>query len=143
MNYNYKFYIFFIFLLTSCATFQAQKYNINIDLNTMDLDKKPIDAVCTLYSSSTKVDVLAPKKFVFNSECSSINIICKSGEMIGESGLMQKKTDKTAQNFIINSGIGYIFDRAVETITPLGSMLNFMSDDEDCNVNRRINVVLE
>ena len=132
-----------IIFLTSCATMQPKKYQMNIDLLTVDPTGEPIAAVCTLYSSSGKIDVLAPKKFNFLSECSSLNIICKSDELSGEHGVIKKEESSAAGNFIINSGIGYVFDRAVESVTPLGTFLNFMSEDEGCDADRSITIVLE
>ena len=45
---------------------------------------------------------------------------------------------------IITSGIGYLFDRAIDTITPMGTLMNFMSNEEaSCDLERKITVVLE
>ena len=52
----------FLLLLTSCASLQPKEYSLNINLVTLDIEKKPIDAVCSLYSSSSKLDILSPKK---------------------------------------------------------------------------------
>ena len=47
-------------------------------------------------------------------------------------------------SFLFNTGIGYLFDRAVDTVTPLGSLMNLMSsDDDDCITERNITIVLE
>ena len=97
--------------LTSCATFQSEEVTIDINLTTLNKENKTIDAVCSLYSSSAKIDILAPKRFQFVTECSAINIVCKSGDLRGQYGIV--KEEETNTNFIINSGIGYIFDRAV------------------------------
>ena len=130
--------------MQSCATLQPADVEIKINLLTVDSNQTPLDAVCNLYSSSSKLDVIAPKKFVFVSQCSSINIICKSGQLTGEYGVIEEQRSTSADNFIINTGIGYIFDRAVDTITPLGSLMNLMSsDEEDCNTERNITIVLE
>ena len=48
--------------------------------------------------------------------------------------------------FIINTGIGYIFDAAVDTITPLGALMNFTSinnSNEECSAPKKITIVLE
>ena len=130
--------------MQSCATLQPADVEIKINLLTVDSNQTPLDAVCNLYSSSSKLDVIAPKKFVFVSQCSSINIICKSGQLTGEYGVTEEQRDLSADNFIINSGIGYIFDRAIDTVTPLGSLMNLMSsDEEDCITERNITIVLE
>ena len=136
--------ILFTALMQSCATLQPADKEIKINLLTVDSKQNPIDAVCNLYSSSSKLDVIAPKNFVFVTQCSSINIICKSGQLTGEYGVTEEQRDLSADNFIINSGIGYIFDRAVDAVTPMGSLMNLMSsDDEECITERNITIVLE
>ena len=43
-------------ILSSCATlFQPEKVSMNIDLITVNVDEQPINAVCTLFSSSSKL----------------------------------------------------------------------------------------
>lgn len=135
--------IFLATSLSSCATFQPKDIAININLLTVDKDMNPIDAYCNLYSASSKLDVLAPKKFTFLTQCSSINILCKSGNLSGQFGIVEIEESTTGQDFIINSGIGYLFDRAVDTVTPMGSLINILGDDEECVTERDITVVLE
>lgn len=136
--------ILFSTFLQSCATLQPNDVAIKINLLTVDAKQNPIDAVCNLYSSSSKLDVIAPKEFVFMSQCSSVNIICKSGTLTGEYGVIKEKNNTSTDNFIINSGIGYLFNRAVDAVTPMGSLMNFMSSDqEDCVTERNITIVLE
>ena len=127
--------------LTSCATFQSEEVTIDINLTTLNKENKTIDAVCSLYSSSAKIDILAPKRFQFVTECSAINIVCKSGDLRGQYGII--KEEETNKNFIINSGIGYIFDRAVDSITPLGTLMNFVNTSDECELQRDITIVLE
>ena len=127
--------------LTSCATFQSEEVTIDINLTTLNKENKIIDAVCSLYSSSAKIDILAPKRFQFVTECSAINIVCKSGDLRGQYGII--KEEETNTNFIINSGIGYIFDRAVDSITPLGTLMNFVNTSDECELQRDITIVLE
>ena len=136
-----KYILILSLLLTSCATFQPEEVTIDINLTTLNKENETIDAVCTLYSSSAKLDILAPKKFKFVTECSAINIVCKSGDLRGQFGIV--KQEEANSNFIINSGIGYIFDRAVDSITPLGTLMNFVNTPEDCELQRDINIVLE
>ena len=136
--------ILFSAFIQSCATLQPADKDIKINLLTVDAKQNPIDAVCNLYSSSSKLDVIAPKNFVFVSQCSSINIVCKSGQLTGEYGVLEEQRNTSTDNFIINSGIGYIFDRAVDAVTPMGSLMNFMSsNEEDCITERNITIVLE
>ena len=136
--------ILFSAFMHSCATLQPADKEIKINLLTVDSKQNPIDAVCNLYSSSSKLDVIAPKNFVFVTQCSAINIVCKSGQLTGEYGVIDEQRNTSVDNFIINSGIGYIFDRAVDAVTPMGSLMNLMSsDDEDCITERNITIVLE
>lgn len=134
----------FLLLLTSCASLQPEKFAIEIDLVTLNIEQKPIDAVCSLYSTSSQLDVLSPKKIIFNTECSSINVVCKSGDLYGARGIIEETNDDQTGNMILSSGIGYLFDRAVDTITPMGTFMNFMSYDQaSCDLERKITVVLE
>ena len=132
-----------VIFLSSCATLKPKEIAININLITLDKDLNPIDAVCNLYSSSSKLDILAPKKVVFLTECSSINIICKSGDLSGHYGLIQENESTAGEDFLINSGLGYLFDRAVDTVTPMGSLMNLFGADDECVTDREITVVLE
>ena len=134
----------FLLLLTSCASLQPKEFDIEIDLVTFNIEQNPIDAVCSLYSSSSKLDVLSPKKITFNTECSSINVVCKAGDLYGTYGLIKETNSSPTESMIITTGIGYLFDRAVDSITPMGALINFMSHDQaSCDINRKITVVLE
>ena len=133
-----------LLLLASCASLQPKEFLVEIDLATLNSENKPIDAVCSLYSSSSKLDVLSPTKIVFKTECSSINVICKAGDLYGTHGVIKETNNSQTENMIITSGIGYLFDRVVDTITPMGALINFVSHDQAvCNLERQITVVLE
>ena len=137
-------FFFCLLLLTSCASMQPKEFAVEIDLVTLNLEKNPIDAVCSLYSSSSKLDVLSPKKIIFNTECSSINVVCKAGDLYGTYGVIKETNNSQTENMLFTSGIGYLFDRAVDAITPMGTLMNFISHEQaSCNVNRKITVVLE
>ena len=134
----------FLLLLTSCASLQPKEFAVNIDLITLDIEQKPIDAVCSLYSSSSKLDVLSPKKIIFNTECSSINVVCKAGDLYGAHGVVKETNNSQTENMMITSGIGYLFDRAVDAITPMGAFINLINYEQaSCDLNREITVVLE
>ena len=134
----------FLLLLTSCASLQPKEFSVKIDLVTLGVDQNPIDAVCSLYSSSSNLDVLAPKKITFNTQCSSINVVCKAGDLYGTHGVIKETNGSQAENLIITSGLGYLFDRAVDSITPMGAVMSFVRHDQaSCNLNRKITVVLE
>tara|TARA_B110000467_G_C18000671_1_gene305282 strand:+ start:67 stop:492 length:426 start_codon:yes stop_codon:yes gene_type:complete len=133
-----------LLLLASCASLQPKEFLVEIDLATLNSENKPIDAVCSLYSSSSKLDVLSPAKIVFKTECSSINVVCKAGDLYGTHGVIKETNNSQTENMIITSGIGYLFDRVVDTITPMGTLMNFMSYEQaSCDLERKIIVVLE
>ena len=39
----------FLLLLTSCASMQPKEFALKINLITLNVEKKPIDAVCSMY----------------------------------------------------------------------------------------------
>ena len=134
----------FLLLLTSCASLQPKEFAVEIDLVTLNIEQNPVDAVCSLYSSSAKLDVLSPQKIIFNTECSSINVVCKAGDLYGTHGVVKETNNSKTENMIITTGIGYLFDRAVDAITPMGAFINLMSNEQtSCDMNRKITVVLE
>ena len=134
----------FLLLITSCASLQPKEFAVEIDLVTLNIEQNPIDAVCSLYSSSAKLDVLSPQKIIFNTECSSINVVCKAGDLYGTHGVVKETNNNKTENMIITTGIGYLFDRAVDAITPMGAFINLMSNEQaSCDMNRKITVVLE
>ena len=141
-----KYILLPMLILSSCASFQPEKISMNIELMTVDVDKQPINAVCTLFSSSSKLETLSPNKVAFVTECSPINVVCKTGELRGEYGVMHNINDSKTDGFIINTGIGYIFDAAVDTITPLGALMNFTAfnnSHKECSAPKKITIVLE
>ena len=134
----------FLLLLTSCASLQPKEFDIEINLVTLNIEQNPVDAVCSLYSSSSKLDVLSPKKITFNTECSSINVVCKAGDLYGTHGVVKETNNSQTENMIITGGIGYLFDRAVDAITPMGAFINLINYEQaSCDLNREITVVLE
>lgn len=141
-----KYILLPMLILSSCAYFQPEKISMDIELLTVDVDKQPINAVCTLFSSSSKLETLSPNKVAFVTECSPINVVCKTGELRGEYGVMHDTNGSITNGFIVNTGIGYIFDAAVDTITPLGALMNFTSinnSNEECSAPKKITIVLE
>ena len=141
-----KYILLPMLILSSCASFQPEKISMNIELITIDVDKQPINAVCTLFSSSSKLETLSPNKVAFVTECSPINVVCKTGELRGEYGVMHDINGSKTDGFIINTGIGYLFDAAVDTITPLGALMNFTAfnnSHKECSAPKKITIVLE
>ena len=141
-----KYILLPMLILSSCASFQPEKISMNIELITVDVDKQPINAVCSLFSSSSKLETLSPNKVAFVTECSPINVVCKTGELRGEYGVMHDINGSKTNGFIINTAIGYIFDAAVDTITPFGALMNFTSinnSHKECSAPKKITIVLE
>ena len=141
-----KYILFPMLILSSCASFYPEKISMDIELLTVDVDKQPINAVCTLFSSSSKLETLSPNKVAFVTECSPINVVCKTSELRGEYGVMRDINYSKTNGFIINTGIGYLFDAAVDTITPLGALMNFTSinnSHKECSAPKKITIVLE
>ena len=49
-----------------------------------------------------------------------------------------------SSNTIVNTGIGYIYNRAIDSVTPMVQILNFFNDGDECdNLSHEIKVVLE
>ena len=141
-----KYILLPMLILSSCASFQPEKISMNIELIIVDVDMQPVNAVCTLFSSSSKLETLSPNKVAFVTECSPINVVCKTGELRGEYGVMHNINDSKTDGFIINTGIGYLFDAAVDTITPLGALMNFTAfnnSHKECSAPKKITIVLE
>ena len=103
-----KYILLPMLILSSCASFQPEKISMNIELITVDVDMQPVNAVCTLFSSSSKLETLSPNKVAFVTECSPINIVCKTGELRGEYGVMHDVNGSKTDDFIINTGIGIL-----------------------------------
>ncbi len=128
--------------LSSCAS-TPQTYNMQINISTVDINDISLDAICTIYSSSNRKDVMAPIQTSFTSECSSLNVICKSGNLEGQSGYIED-SQSSGTDAVINTGIGYIFNRAIDSVTPMGQILNFFDKNDECSdLNHEIKVVLE
>ena len=130
-----------ITFLSSCAS-TPEIYNMRVKINTVDINNNPLDAICTIFSSSNKKDIIAPAQITFATECSSLNVVCKSGDLQGQNGHIEATNNSS--NTIVNTGIGYIFNRAIDSVTPMGQILNIFNDGDECdNLSHEIKVVLE
>ena len=130
-----------ITFLSSCAS-TPEIYNMRVKINTVDINNNPLDAICTIFSSSNKKDIIAPAQTTFATECSSLNVVCKSGDLQGQNGHIEATNNSS--NTIVNTGIGYIFNRAIDAVTPMGQILNIFNDGDECdNLSHEIKVVLE
>ena len=130
-----------ITFLSSCAS-TPEIYNMRVKINTVDINNNPLDAICTIFSSSNKKDIIAPAQTTFATECSSLNVVCKSGDLQGQNGHIEATNNSS--NTIVNTGSGYIFNRAIDSVTPMGQILNIFNDGDECdNLSHEIKVVLE
>ena len=63
-------------------------------------------------------------------------------------GVIPRPADSTGEKLLVTSGIGYAFDRIVDTVTPFGAILNYSSSfysdgDESCILPRKIKIILK
>ena len=139
-NLKFIFALTIITFLSSCAS-TPEIHNMSVKVSTVDVNNNPLDAICTIFSSSNKKDIIAPTQTTFATECSSLNVVCKSGDLKGQNGHIEATK---SSNTLVNTGIGYIFNRAIDSITPMGQILNIFNDDNSCdNLSHEIKVVLE
>ncbi len=137
-----------IFTTSGCATTGNGTVNLKIKIETFDQQSRPMQADCTLFSATTKMDVEAPNDVRYTASCGPINIFCTNGNLKGEFGLIPEPVNTVGEKLLITSGIGYAFDRMVDTITPFGAILNYSSSfysdgDEACVIPRKIKIILE
>ena len=95
---------------------------------------------------SIKRAIITPDKHFPLHDKAAINVVCKTGELRGEYGVMHDINGSKTNGFIINTGIGYLFDAAVDTITPLGALMNFTAfnnSHKECSAPKKITIVLE
>ena len=64
------------------------------------------------------------------------------GNLEGQSGYIED-SQSSGTDAVINTGIGYIFNRAIDSVTPMGQILNFFDKNDECSdLNHEIKVVL-
>ena len=140
-NLKFIFALTIVIFFSSCAS-TPEIYNMSVKVSTVDINNNPLDAICTIFSSSNKKDIIAPTQTTFATECSSLNVVCKSGDLQGQNGHIEATNNSS--NTIVNTGIGYIFNRAIDSVTPMGQILNIFNDGDECdNLSHEIKVVLE
>ena len=62
------FALIIITFLSSCAS-TPEIYNMRIKINPVDVNNNPLDAICTIFSSSNKKDIIAHTQTTFVTEC--------------------------------------------------------------------------
>ncbi len=144
-----KLFLLMTILMTSgCATLGNENINLNMKIETFDEQSKPLKADCTLFSSTTKMDIKAPKDISYVASCGPINIFCTQGNLKGEYGLIPKPANTVGEKLLVTTGIGYAFDRMVDAMTPFGAILNYSSSfysdgEESCVIPRKIKIILK
>ena len=130
-NLKFIFALTIVIFFSSCAS-TPEIYNMSVKVSTVDINNNPLDAICTIFSSSNKKDIIAPTQTTFATECSSLNVVCKSGDLKGQNGHIEATK---SSNTLVNTGIGYIFNRAIDSITPMGQILNIFNDGDDAIIS--------
>ena len=104
-----------------------------------------MESSCKLYSSETRIEFTSPSEIKYQANCGPINIICKTGSLTGEYGLLPEAEEAINTNTIISTGAGIIFNRIVDTTTPFGMFIRYTNafDDSTCLIPKEINIFLE
>ena len=76
-NLKFIFALTIVIFFSSCAS-TPEIYNMSVKVSTVDINNNPLDAICTIFSSSNKKDFIAPTQTTFATECSSLNVVCLS-----------------------------------------------------------------
>ena len=139
------YFLFIVFILSSCGSRVSGQYNFPININTYDSNKKELSADCKLYSAETRMSFVTPQKINYQANCGPINILCKTGTKSGEFGLMPKPEDEIEVNTILSTGAGILFDRIVDSTTPFGMFVRYTNafDNSTCLIPKEIDIILE
>lgn len=138
-----------LFLLPGCAMTGNGEVNMSIRIETYDKQAYPLEAKCTLYSTNTRLEAYTPTEINYTATCTPINVFCVEGDLKGEYGIIPKRPDDFALGaYAVNSAVGFVFDRLVDTLTPIGALLNYSTSIRDnsgetCLIPRKIQIVLE
>jgi hypothetical protein len=132
-------------MISSCSSRATGKYEILLDIDTLNNKRERIVASCKLYSSETRVAFTTPNKINYSANCGPINIVCQKGKLSGEFGVVPKKEEVIQANTIISGGLGIIFDRIVNTTTPFGMFVRYTNtfDNSVCLIPKEIKLILE
>jgi hypothetical protein len=137
--------IFMLVFITSCGTRVSGSYEFPIQVNTFNKYNDPLKSSCKLFSSETRMEFTTPSKIRYQANCGPINIICKTGTLVGEYGYMPEAEESINANTILSTGAGIIFNRIVDTTTPFGMFIRYTNafDDSTCLIPKKINIILE
>ncbi len=131
--------------MASCGTRVSGSYEILMQINTLNKYNDPLKSSCKLYSSDTRIEFTSPREIRYQANCGPINIICKTGSLTGEYGLLPEEEEIINTNTILSTGAGVIFNRIVEATTPFGMFVRYTNafDDSTCLIPKEIDIILE
>ena len=91
------------------------------------------------------MEFTSPTQIRYQANCGPINIICKTGTLVGEYGYMPEAEEAINTNTILSTGVGIIFNRIVDTTTPFGMFIRYTNafDDSTCLIPKKIDIILE
>ena len=133
-----------LLLIAGCGTRVSGYYEFPMQVNTYNKYNDPLESSCKLYSSETRIEFSSPSKIQYQANCGPINIICKTGTLIGEFGYMPETEDTINTNTIISTGAGIIFNRIVDTTTPFGMFIRYTNafDNSTCLIPKKVDLIL-
>ena len=91
------------------------------------------------------MEFTAPSKIRYQANCGPMNIICKTGTLVGEFGYIPEAEEAINANTILSTGAGIIFNRIVDTTTPFGMFIRYTNafDDSTCLIPKEVDIMLE
>tara|TARA_B100000035_G_scaffold75168_1_gene62441 strand:- start:1454 stop:1885 length:432 start_codon:yes stop_codon:yes gene_type:complete len=138
-------FILILVFINGCGTRVSGSYEFLLQVNTFNKYNDPLESSCKLFSSETRMEFTSPSQIKYQANCGPINIICKTGTLVGEYGYMPKAEETINTNTILSTGAGIIFNRIVDSTTPFGMFIRYTNafDDSTCLIPKKINIVVE
>ena len=131
--------------ISSCGTRASGSYEFLMQVNTYNKYDDPLKSTCKLYSSETRIEFTSPTKIRYQANCGPINIICKTGTLMGEYGLLPESEETIDTNTILSTGAGILFNRIIDTTTPFGMFIRYTNafDNSTCLIPKEIDIILD
>ena len=138
-------FIIILGLISGCGARVSGSYEFPLQVNTFNKYNDPLESSCKLFSSETRMEFTSPSKIKYQANCGPINIICKTGTLVGEYGYMPEAEEAINTNTILSTGAGIIFNRIVDSTTPFGMFIRYTNafDDSTCLIPKKINIVVK
>ena len=138
-------FILILGLISGCGARVSGSYEFPLQVNTFNKYNDPLESSCKLFSSETRMQFTSPSKIKYQANCGPINIICKTGTLVGEYGYMPEAEEAINTNTILSTGAGIIFNRIVDSTTPFGMFIRYTNafDDSTCLIPKKINIVVK